>query len=93
MPLKLQTYDDSLEDVLSLDIPPDSAVSDKPICSASMFGFLFKEEPFCKDDLRALQKDRQKKDNHNISRFINWGLVIICKFWILDLCIWNHVHE
>ncbi len=26
-----------------------------------------KEEPMSEDDLRALQKDRQKKDNHNMS--------------------------
>merc|ERR1719422_1384198 len=61
-----ETYDDYLEDVLSLDIPSDAAVSDKPISSASMFDFLVKEEPLCEDDLRALQKDRQKKDNHNM---------------------------
>lgn len=62
-----ETYDDYLEDVLSLDIPPDAAVvNDKPISSASMFDFLVKEEPLCEDDLRALQKDRQKKDNHNM---------------------------
>merc|ERR1712227_748206 len=62
-----ETYDDYLEDVLSLDIPPDAAVvNDKPISSASMFDFHVKEEPLCEDDLRALQKDRQKKDNHNM---------------------------
>merc|ERR1712227_996867 len=61
-----ETYDDYLEDVLSLDIPSDATVSDKPISSASMFDFLVKEEPLCEDDLRALQKDRQKKDNHNM---------------------------
>ena len=72
MPAILQTYDDYLEDVLSLDIPPDAAVvNDKPISSASMFDFLVKEEPLCEDDLRALQKDRQKKDNHNMSRFLD----------------------
>ena len=26
-----------------------------------------KEEPLSEEDLRALQKDRQKKDNHNMS--------------------------
>ena len=25
------------------------------------------EEPLSEEDLRALQKDRQKKDNHNLS--------------------------
>ena len=28
-----------------------------------------KEEPLSEDDLKALQKDRQKKDNHNLSKF------------------------
>ena len=27
-----------------------------------------KEEPLSEEDLRALQKDRQKKDNHNMSK-------------------------
>ena len=30
----------------------------------------FQEEPLSEEDLRALQKDRQKKDNHNMSKFI-----------------------
>lgn len=29
-----------------------------------------KEEPLSEEDLRALQKDRQKKDNHNMSKEI-----------------------
>ena len=29
----------------------------------------FQEEPLSEEDLRALQKDRQKKDNHNLSEF------------------------
>ncbi len=28
-----------------------------------------KEEPLSEEDIRALQKDRQKKDNHNMSKF------------------------
>ena len=28
-----------------------------------------KEEPLSEEDLRAVQKDRQKKDNHNMSKF------------------------
>ena len=28
-----------------------------------------KEEPLTEEDLKALQKDRQKKDNHNLSKF------------------------
>lgn len=31
-------------------------------------GFLVKEEPLSEDDSKALQKDRQKKDNHNMSK-------------------------
>ena len=30
-----------------------------------------KEEPLSEEDLRALQKDRQKKDNHNMSKHIH----------------------
>ena len=30
-----------------------------------------KEEPLSEEDLRALQKDRQKKDNHNMSKKID----------------------
>ena len=66
----LQTYDDYLEDVLSLDMAQE-AVADRSLNSSSMFDFLVKEEPLGEDDLRALQKDRQKKDNHNMSKFLN----------------------
>jgi len=31
-----------------------------------MLDFLVKEEPLGEDDLKAMQKDRQKKDNHNM---------------------------
>ena len=30
-----------------------------------------KEEPLTEEDLKALQKDRQKKDNHNLSKILN----------------------
>jgi len=33
--------------------------------SSSLEGVVIKEEPLEEDDLKALQKDRQKKDNHN----------------------------
>ena len=66
----LQTYDDYLEDVLSLDMAQE-AVADRSLNSSNMFDFLVKEEPLGEDDLRALQKDRQKKDNHNMSKFLN----------------------
>ena len=32
-------------------------------------GMPIKEEPLTEEDLKALQKDRQKKDNHNLSKF------------------------
>ena len=64
----LQTYDDYLEDVLSLDMAQE-AVADRSL-NSNMFDFLVKEEPLREDDLRALQKDRQKKDNHNMSKLI-----------------------
>ena len=65
--LILQTYEDYLDDVLSLDMAQDAgaAAADKP----NMFDFLVKEEPLGEDDLRAIQKDRQKKDNHNMSEY------------------------
>ena len=65
--LILQTYEDYLDDVLSLDMAKDAeaAVADKP----NKFDFLVKEEPLGEDDLRAIQKDRQKKDNHNMSEY------------------------
>merc|ERR1711892_482835 len=34
--------------------------------SSSLETLPIKEEPLSEDDLRALQKDRQKKDNHNL---------------------------
>merc|ERR1719228_1013722 len=68
--------DDFLDELLTHDIPSDGIVpdiranegsaSDKSIHSTSMFDFMVKEEPLCEDDLRALQKDRVKKDNHNM---------------------------
>jgi hypothetical protein len=37
--------------------------------SSSLDTLPIKEEPLSEEDLRALQKDRQKKDNHNMSEF------------------------
>ena len=31
---------------------------------------MIKEEPLSEEDLRAIQKDRQKKDNHNMSKYM-----------------------
>jgi hypothetical protein len=38
--------------------------------SGSLDSLPIKEEPLSEEDLRALQKDRQKKDNHNMSKSI-----------------------
>ena len=70
MKITLQTYNDYLEDVLSLDIDQDD-VADRSLNSSNMFDFFVKEEPLGKDDLRALHKDRKKKDTHNMSKFFN----------------------
>ena len=64
-----QAYDDYLDDVLSLDLGTEP-VSEKSLHSTNMLDFLVKEEPLGEDDLKALQKDRQKKDNHNMSENI-----------------------
>ena len=37
--------------------------------SSSISNMPIKEEPLTEEDLKALQKDRQKKDNHNQSEF------------------------
>merc|ERR1712038_920111 len=60
-----EAYDDYLDDVLSLDLGTEP-VSEKSLHSTNMLDFLVKEEPLGGDDLKALQKDRQKKDNHNM---------------------------
>ena len=36
--------------------------------SSSIPNMPIKEEPLTEEDLKALQKDRQKKDNHNLSK-------------------------
>ncbi len=59
-----------MEDVLSLDMAQE-AVADRSLNSSNMFDFIVKEESLGEDDLRVLQKDRQKKDNQNMSKFYN----------------------
>ena len=78
----IQTCDDYLEDVLSFDTTQE-AVADGSLNSSNMFDFLLKEEHTGKDDLKALQKDRQKKDNHNKSKFFNWLLKNLKKFLLI----------
>ena len=79
--LSPQAYDDYLDDVLSLDLAADP-VSEKSLHSTNMLDFLVKEEPLGEDDLKALQKDRQKKDNHNMSKNIS-----LCPVSSLDFCL------
>ena len=76
----LQVCDDFLDELLTNDIASDGIVpditgseesgSEKGLHSTSMFDFMVKDEPLCEDDLRAFQKDRVKKDNHNQSKTI-----------------------
>ena len=74
----LQVCDDFLDELLTNDIASDGVVPDiggsegrAGIHSTSMLDFMVKEEPLCEDDLRAFQKDRVKKDNHNQSKYIS----------------------
>ena len=39
--------------------------------TTSISNMPIKEEPLTEEDLKALQKDRQKKDNHNLSEYKN----------------------
>ena len=41
--------------------------------SSSLEGVIIEEEPLGEDDLKALQKDRQKKDNHNMSKWTSFN--------------------
>ena len=47
-------------------------------------GVAVKEEPLSEEDLRLLQKDRQKKDNHNMSEiyilFVTILFIKTCPF-------------
>lgn len=38
--------------------------------SSSLESLPIKEEPLSEEDLKVFQKDRQKKDNHNLSEYI-----------------------
>ena len=73
----LQVCDDFLDELLTHDIAslsdgvvPDIRGSEGRASShsTSMLDFMVKDEPLCEDDLRAVQKDRVKKDNHNQSK-------------------------
>ena len=76
----LQVCDDFLDELLTHDIGSDGIVpdirgsegraSEKSLHSTSMLDFMVKDETLCEDDLRAFQKDRVKKDNHNQSKSV-----------------------
>jgi len=57
--------DDFLDEFLSGDVNNEQLMSEK---RNPMLDFMVKEEPLGEDDLQALQKDRVKKDNHNMSK-------------------------
>ena len=70
-----QVCDDFLDELLTQDmasnvIVPNFRGNGQSLNSTSMLDFMVKEEPLCEDDLQACQKDRAKKDNHNISKYI-----------------------
>ena len=44
--------------------------------SSSLESLPIKEEPLSEEDLRALQKDRQKKDNHNLSKLLIKAIIV-----------------
>ena len=46
-------------------------LTSKSNSSISNANMPIKEEPLTEEDLKALQKDRQKKDNHNLSMVFN----------------------
>ena len=73
---------------MSLDIAQEAIASDKQMPSANMLDFLVKEEPLGEDDLKAMQKDRQKKDNHNMSKF-NKNIIVQANFRELQLVIFE----
>eukprot|EP00092_Neocalanus_flemingeri_P001673 GFUD01001784.1.p1 GENE.GFUD01001784.1~~GFUD01001784.1.p1 ORF type:complete len:136 (+),score=38.49 GFUD01001784.1:363-770(+) len=68
----LQVCDDFLEELLTHDIATNGMVpcltgnNGKSLHSTSMLDFMVKDETLCDEDLQTVQKDRVKKDNHNI---------------------------
>merc|ERR1712106_1181839 len=79
-----EVCDDFLDELLAQDIGSDGVVPDiggsegrASSHSTLMLDFMVKEEPLCEDDLRAFQKDRVKKDNHNQSKLIRASIFIL----------------
>eukprot|EP00092_Neocalanus_flemingeri_P046856 GFUD01052882.1.p1 GENE.GFUD01052882.1~~GFUD01052882.1.p1 ORF type:complete len:583 (+),score=160.60 GFUD01052882.1:371-2119(+) len=67
-----EVCDDFLEELLTHDIATNGMVpcltgnNGKSLHSTSMLDFMVKDETLCDEDLQTVQKDRVKKDNHNI---------------------------
>eukprot|EP00092_Neocalanus_flemingeri_P060122 GFUD01072022.1.p1 GENE.GFUD01072022.1~~GFUD01072022.1.p1 ORF type:complete len:582 (+),score=158.62 GFUD01072022.1:30-1748(+) len=66
-----EVCDDFLEELLTHDIANNGIVpcltgNGKSLHSTSMLDFMVKDEALCDEDLQTVQKDRVKKDNHNI---------------------------
>eukprot|EP00092_Neocalanus_flemingeri_P028014 GFUD01030417.1.p1 GENE.GFUD01030417.1~~GFUD01030417.1.p1 ORF type:complete len:584 (+),score=158.72 GFUD01030417.1:290-2041(+) len=71
-----EVCDDFLEELLTNDIANNGIVpcltgnnrsaNGKSLHSTSMLDFMVKDEALCDEDLQTVQKDRVKKDNHNI---------------------------
>ena len=57
----------SLGNLLVDDSFPRTSISSS--CLMYLFQVTVKEEPLSEEDMRAHQKDRQKKDNHNMSKY------------------------
>ena len=53
--------------------------------SSSISNMPIKEEPLTEEDLKALQKDRQKKDNHNQSGFCRGHFSYIDYFFYFSI--------
>lgn len=66
--------DEFLEDILSLDSGAGPMSSGPPSAASSVAGDVLLTDA----DMHALAKDRQKKDNHNMSK-----LIFFCCYCIL----------
>lgn len=69
--LLLQVNTNTLLDFFQLSRSPGASKGASTPSSSNLNGSILdrvtvKEEPLSEEDLRALQKDRQKKDNHNM---------------------------
>lgn len=80
--------EDLIDDLLSLEsssLASDSLkASDNSLTSTELN---IKNEPliFTEAELHALAKDRQKKDNHNMSKFIAYTIALCSSFSLFNL--------